>query len=95
MPFDPRFVRATVTNFFFWLSVNAYVLLPLHVEALGGTEVAIGIIMGLYSAVGIVTQPLIGPWVDAVGRRPFVLAGIGRCTHRAVALARSRRRPRG
>ena len=75
--FDPRFVRATVTNFFFWLSVNGYVLLPLHVEAIGGTEVAIGLIMGLYSAVGIVTQPLIGPWVDALGRRPFVLAGVG------------------
>ena len=75
--FDPRFVRATVTNFFFWLSVNGYVLLPLHVEALGGTEVAIGLIMGLYSAVGIVTQPVIGPWVDALGRRPFVLAGVG------------------
>lgn len=80
VPFDPRFVRATVTNFFFWLSVNAYVLLPLHVEALGGTEIEIGIIMGLYSAVGIVTQPVIGPWVDALGRRPFVLAGIALMT---------------
>lgn len=74
--FDPRFVRATVTNFFFWLSLNAYVLLPLHIEAVGGTEVAIGLIMGAYSAVGIVTQPLIGPWVDALGRRPFVLTGV-------------------
>ena len=73
---DPRFVRATVTNFFFWLSINGYVLLPLHVEALGGTEVEIGLIMGLYSAVGIVTQPLIGPWVDALGRRPFVRVGV-------------------
>jgi MFS family permease len=33
--------------------------------------------MGLHSAVGIVCQPLIGPWVDVIGRRPFMLIGIG------------------
>ena len=33
--------------------------------------------MGLYSGVGIVCQPLIGPWVDVIGRRPFMLIGIG------------------
>ena len=33
--------------------------------------------MGLYSAMGIICQPLIGPWVDVVGRRPFMLAGAG------------------
>ena len=69
------FVRATLTNFFFSLSLNGYVLLPLHVHALGGTEVAIGLVMGIYSAVGIVCQPLVGPWVDALGRRAFMLAG--------------------
>jgi MFS family permease len=70
-----EFARATLTNFAFALSLNAYVLLPLHVQALGGTEIEIGIVMGLYSAVGIVCQPLIGPWVDALGRRAFMLAG--------------------
>ncbi|HEU5322485.1 MAG TPA: MFS transporter, partial [Methylomirabilota bacterium] len=30
----------------------------------------------LYSAVGIVGQPLVGPWVDAVGRRPFMVTGV-------------------
>jgi MFS family permease len=71
------FVRATVTNFFFCLSLNAFILLPLYIQALGGTEVEIGAIMGLYSAMGILCQPLIGPWVDVIGRRPFMLAGAG------------------
>jgi len=71
------FARATVTNFFFCLSLNAFILLPLYIQALGGTEVEIGVIMGLYSAMGILCQPLIGPWVDVVGRRPFMLAGAG------------------
>jgi len=70
------FVQATVINFFFSLSLSGYVLLPLHIAALGGTAVEIGAIMGLYPAIGIVCQPLLGPWVDAVGRRPFMLFGV-------------------
>ena len=74
---DTPFVRATVTNFFFFASLNAFVLLPLYVHRLGGTEVEIGLIMGLYSGVGIVCQPMIGPWVDVLGRKPFMLLGVG------------------
>jgi MFS family permease len=74
---DRPFVRATVVNFFFFASLNGFVLLPLHIQQLGGTEIEIGIVMGLYSGVGIVTQPLLGPWIDAVGRKPFMLLGIG------------------
>jgi len=68
-------VRATVINFSFFLSFNAFVLLPLHIQELGGTEIEIGVLMGLYSAIGIVSQPLIGPWVDAIGRRLFMVLG--------------------
>jgi MFS family permease len=71
------FVRATVTNFFFFLSLNGFVLLPLYIQQLGGTEIEIGLVMGVYSGVGILCQPLIGPWVDVIGRRPFMLVGIG------------------
>lgn len=70
-----EFVRATLINFAFFLSFNCFVLLPLHIQELGGTEIEIGVVMGLYSAIGIVCQPLIGPWVDAIGRRFFMLAG--------------------
>ena len=71
------FVRATVTNLVFFLGLNGFVLLPLYIQQLGGSEIEIGMVMGLYSGVGIVCQPLIGPWVDVIGRRPFMLAGIG------------------
>ena len=70
-------MRATVTNFFFFLGLNGFVLLPLYIQLLGGNEIEIGLVMGLHSAVGIVCQPLIGPWVDVIGRRPFMLTGIG------------------
>ncbi len=83
---NPAFLRAALTSFFFFFSQNAFVLLPLHVKQLGGTELEIGLVMGVYSAVGIVTQPLLGPWVDALGRRPFMLAGIA-CVFVASMLA--------
>jgi MFS family permease len=72
---DNPFVAATITNFFFFGSLNGFVLLPLYIQQLGGTEIEIGLIMGLYPGVGIVFQPLIGPWVDALGRKPFMVTG--------------------
>jgi MFS family permease len=75
-----------LTSFFFFSSQNGFVLLPLYVKQLGGNEVEIGLVMGIYSAVGIVCQPLLGPWVDALGRRPFMLAGIA-CVLASTLLA--------
>ena len=69
------FLKATATSFFFFASLNCFFLLPLHIERLGGTEVAVGVVMGIYSAVGIVCQPPIGPWIDVLGRRPFMILG--------------------
>jgi MFS family permease len=69
------FVQTTITNFFFFAALNCFVLLPLYIQGLGGTAAEIGIVMSLYSAAGIVCQPLIGAWVDAFGRRQFLLAG--------------------
>ncbi len=69
------FLRTTLTNFFFFAGLNCFVLLPLRIQELGGTEVEIGVVMGLYSAAGIVCQPFVGTWVDAFGRRPFMRFG--------------------
>ncbi len=83
---NPAFLRAMLTNFFFFSSQNGFVLLPLYVKQLGGTELEIGLVMGIYSAVGIVAQPLLGPWVDALGRRPFMLVEIA-CVLASTLLA--------
>ena len=80
------FLHATLTSFFFYSSQNGFVLLPLYVKQLGGSEIEIGMVMGIYSAVGIVSQPLLGPWVDALGRRPFMLVGVA-CVLASTVLA--------
>ena len=69
------FARATLTNFVFMSSLSCFILLPLYVHRLGGTEAAIGLVQGVYSAAGIVCQPVIGLWLDRVGRRFFMTLG--------------------
>jgi MFS family permease len=71
------FAQATLANFLFFFGLNAFVLLPLYVHQLGGTEAEIGLIQAMYSGAGIICQPLIGQWVDRVGRRTFMLLGAG------------------
>jgi len=71
----PAFVHAAVTNFFFIASLSCFILLPLYIHEVGGTEVEVGLIMGIYHVAGIVCQPLVGVWVDRLGRRPFMLVG--------------------
>lgn len=70
------FARVMLTNFFFFGSLNGFVLLPLYIHALGGNEGQIGIVQGMYSAAGILCQPLVGALVDRIGRRFFMLLGV-------------------
>jgi MFS family permease len=86
---DKAFMRATITNFFFFFSLNCFILLPLYIEGAGGTEIEIGIVMGVYNAVGILGQPIVGPLVDALGQRPFMLVGAGLVAASALLAAAS------
>jgi len=70
------FARATFTNFVFMSSLSCLILLPLYIQRLGGTEAEIGFVQGMYSAAGIICQPLIGLWLDRMGRRFFMLLGV-------------------
>lgn len=90
---DPRpvltgpFLHAAGTNFFFFACLNSFILLPLYIQRLGGTEAEIGIVMGMYSASAIVCQPLVGAWVDRIGRRPFMLLGVSLAVLSSAAFA--------
>jgi MFS family permease len=74
------FARVMLTNFFFFGSLNGFVLLPIYIQQLGGTESAVGVVQGLYAAAGILCQPLVGALIDRLGRRVFMLVGAGLVT---------------
>jgi MFS family permease len=67
---------AMLANFFFFASLNGFMLLPLHIHRLGGDAADVGLVQGMYSAAGIASQPFIGLIVDRVGRRFFMVLGV-------------------
>jgi MFS family permease len=79
-PSDPSlytkpFILAAAANFLFFTNLNAYTLLPLYIQHLGGREGQIGTIMAMYSVAAILCQLGIGPLVDRFGRKPFLVLG--------------------
>jgi MFS family permease len=81
--------RGMLANFFFFASLNGFMLLPLHIHRLGGDAADVGLVQGMYSVAGIVSQPFIGLIVDRVGRRFFMVLGVslllGSCLASIVA----------
>jgi MFS family permease len=73
--YSSNFFIASLANFFFFSSVNAFSLLPLYIKVLGGTESQIGWIMGTYTLTAILIQPVTGALADRFGRKRFVLLG--------------------
>jgi MFS family permease len=58
------------------MSLAMFVLVPLLIRALGGTEVTIGLVLGVGTAASVLVRPTVGVLLDALGRRP-VLLGCG------------------
>jgi len=56
------------------MSLAMFVLVPLLIRALGGTEVTMGLVLGVGTAASVLTRPLVGMLLDSHGRRPVLLA---------------------
>lgn len=69
------FILAAAATFLFFSNLNAYTLLPLYIQQLGGREGQIGTIMAMYSVAAILCQIGVGPLVDRFGRKPFIVLG--------------------
>jgi len=73
--FNRDFVLVTLTSFIFFFTYHSFILLPLRIEELGGSESVIGFIMGAASAATILTTPSVGILIDKWGKKWFLLAG--------------------
>jgi MFS family permease len=56
------------------LSLAMFLLVPLLVRGLGGSDLTIGLVLGVSTAASVATRPLVGLLLDAAGRRPVLLA---------------------
>jgi len=69
------FLQAMLMNFLFFMGMNLFLLLPIHVQQMGGDEAHVGLVQGAYSLAGILFQPLVGLWVNRLGRGFFMRLG--------------------
>ena len=69
------FLEAMLMNFLFFMSMNLFLLLPIHVQQMGGDEAHVGLVQGAYSLAGILFQPVVGLWVNRLGRGFFMRLG--------------------
>lgn len=75
--FTKPFVLAALASFLFYSNTNAYTLLPLYIQTLGGREGQIGSIMAMYSVAAVLCQAGVGPFLDRWRRKPVILLGAG------------------
>ena len=76
--YTPEFLRACGLHFAGAMSLALFLLFPLYVQALGGTEVTIGLVLGVGMAASVLVRPAVGLLLDRVGRRRvLVWCGIG------------------
>jgi len=69
------FVLLAVSHTLYALSFFLFIHLPAFITGLGGTEIDVGLLFGVTSAVAIASRPAMGRIMDERGRRPILLGG--------------------
>ena len=76
--YTPEFLRACGLHFAGAMSLALFLLFPLYVKALGGSEVTIGLVLGVGTAASVAARPAVGLLLDRLGRRRvLVWCGLG------------------
>ena len=72
--FTRRFWLACAVHFCGGMGISFYILFPLFVRHLGGTEVTIGLYAGLTGAAAVLARIPVGRFLDTLGRRRVLLS---------------------
>lgn len=71
--YTPEFLRACGLHFAGAMSLAMFLLFPLYVKALGGSEATIGILLGVGTVASVAARPVVGVVLDRIGRRRVLL----------------------
>lgn len=75
--FTPQFVLACAVHFCGAMAMSLYILFPLVIRHLGGSELIIGTYAGITGASAVIARLPVGRWLDTLGRRRVLaLAGL-------------------
>lgn len=72
--YTPAFWTACAVHFTGAMSLAMFVLVPLLIRELGGSDLTIGLVLGVGTAASVVTRPGVGLLLDSLGRRRVLLA---------------------
>jgi len=73
--FNRDILLITLSSFLFFFNFHSFIILPIRIEDLGGTEAQIGFIMGMAAMATIITTPSVGIAIDRFGKKWFLAAG--------------------
>jgi len=73
--FNRDFLLITLSSFLFFFNFHSFIILPIRIEDLGGTEAQIGFIMGMAAMATIITTPSVGIAIDRFGKKWFLAVG--------------------
>lgn len=68
-----EFLRACLLHFTGAMSLAMFLLFPLYVKSLGGSEATIGLLLGIGTAASVAVRPAVGVVLDRVARRPVLV----------------------
>ncbi len=72
-----NFVLITVVNFILFVSFQMLLpTLPIYAESLGGDELVVGLIIGIFTASAVLIRPYAGLLMDRKGRRGVLTIGL-------------------
>ena len=75
MKFTKNLLLITVSTFFFFYSFHSFLILPLRIVELGGTEFDIGLIMSIAGVSTIMLTPLSGILGDIYKKKYLIMIG--------------------
>lgn len=71
------FIVLTISMFFLYTGFYSLIpVMPLYIKGLGGNELAVGVLVGVYTLAAVVFRPFVGRLVDGYGRRAFIMGGL-------------------
>ncbi len=73
--FNRDFILITLSSFVFFFNFHSFIILPIRIEDLGGSESSIGFIMGMAAMATIISTPAVGIAIDRFGKKWFLAAG--------------------
>jgi MFS family permease len=76
-----NFLITAISNLFLFFSFQMLIpTIPIHVAQMGGDDIQVGLVIGLFTIASLLTRPFAGKALDKLGRKQVLIVGLMICT---------------